>query len=205
MRKALLVMDTRVNALSKDCRRRALPTHYRMSTATLNSGNQAVRDGIYNIRVAKSSMLPASKGSSEVLLSNTTSCTLSAASTSFTLPVSNSSTKGPLEARNKIWVAKIDGIKLRAEQLKRKNQKASREGYKRHGVRRQDQALFKHQRLGRGSKLDDILPDVNVVYSSRAVTLLSEVGVDKKGSLSDEHYYTLPVARRRILCRYAKF
>lgn len=118
------MMDTKVNALLKGCRRRALPIYCPMSTAPLNSGKQAIRGGIYNINVTESSMLSASKGSLEVLLSNTTSFTLSAAAMSFTLPVSNSYDKDLL-AKNKVRGAKIDGIKLRTKRLKRKGQTAS--------------------------------------------------------------------------------
>jgi hypothetical protein len=79
------------------------------------------------------------------------------------------------------------------------------EGYKRHSVRRQDLVLSRHKHIARVDKTDDILPDVNVVYSSSAVTYLSEIGVAKGGSLSDRRQYALPVARRRMLCQRAKF
>jgi hypothetical protein len=150
-------------------------------------------------------MLSASKGSLEVLLNNTTSITLSAAATSFTLPVSNSYDKDPSEAKNKIGAAKIDGIKLRTKRLKRKGQTASQEGYKRHSVRPQDLVLSRHKHIARVDKTDDLLPDVNVVYSSSAVTYLLEIGVAKRGSLSDRCKYALPVARRRMLYQRAKF
>lgn len=176
------MIDIKVDALLKGCHRRALPVYRRMSTAPLNSRKQAIRGGIYNINVTKSS-----KGSLEVLLSNTTSITLSAAATSFTLPVSNSYGKDPLKAKNKIGAAKIDGIELRTKQLKRKGQTASQGGCGRHGVRLQDLALSRYKHIARVDKIDDILPDVNIVYLSRAVTYLLEVGVAKGGSLSDRH------------------
>jgi hypothetical protein len=202
--KALLVMDTMVDELLKACHRRALPVYCRISIALQKSRKQAIRGRIYNINVTESSMLLASNGPLEAPLSNTTSFTLSAAAMSFTLPVSNSYDKDPLEAKNKIRAAKIDGIKLRTKRLKRKGNTASQERYKRHSVRPQDLVLSGHKHIARGDKTNDILPDANIVYLSRAVTYLLEIGVAKGGSLSDRHQYALPVARRRMLCQRAK-
>jgi hypothetical protein len=63
--------------------------------------------------------------------------------------------------------------------------------------------LVRHKRIKRGDETHYILPDLDVAYSSRAVTYLSEVGVAREGSLSDGHHYNLPLATRRILYRYA--
>jgi hypothetical protein len=58
---------------------------------------------------------------------------------------------------------------------------------KRHGVRPQDLVLSRYKHTARVDKTNDILPDINVLYSSRAVTYSSEIGVAKGGSLSDRH------------------
>jgi hypothetical protein len=60
--------------------------------------------------------------------------------------------------------------------------------------------LVRHKRIKQGDKTQYILPDVDVAYSSRAVTYLSKVEVARGGSLSDRHYHNLPLARRRMLC-----
>jgi hypothetical protein len=126
-----------------------------------------------------------------------TSSTIQVTVTSFTLSVSNSHNKGLSEAKTKCGVAKIGGIKLKTKQLKRRwEQIAGHTGDR-------SPMLVRHKRIKRGDEIQYISPDVDVAYSSRAVTYLSEVGVSRGGSLSDWHHYNLPLARRRMLCRHA--
>ena len=125
-----------------------------------------------------------------------------AAATSFTLLVSNSHNEETSEAKNKCGVAKIGGIKLKTKQLKRRwEQIASHKGDRGRDVSQtQNPMLFRYKRITRRNETQSILPDVDVAYSLKAVTYLSEVGVAWGGSFSDGQYYNLPLARRRKLC-----
>jgi hypothetical protein len=61
--------------------------------------------------------------------------------------------------------------------------------------------LFRRKRIKQRDKTQYILPNDDVACSSRAVTYLLEIGVARRGSLSDGQRYNLPLARRCMLCQ----
>lgn len=162
------------------------------------------------LQADRTSFTPSAAATSVTLQAATTSFTLSAAATSSTLPAAamtftlpaastiqvaatsftlavSSSYNDSSKAKNKCGAAKIGGIKLETRGR---------------GVSRlQSPMQVRHKRIKRGDETQYILADVDVAYSSRAVTYLSEVGVARGSSLSDGHHYNLPLARRRMLCQ----
>jgi hypothetical protein len=109
------------------------------------------------------------------VLATATSSTLLAAAMSFPLSVSNSCNKGPSDTKIKC-AGKTGGIEFETKRLKQRREKNA--GDRVHGVSRsQNPTLFRHKRIIQRHKTQYILPDNDVVYSSRAVTYLLEIAV----------------------------